>query len=94
MEPIAEVAAAVVRLVRGRVGREEGCRSAHTALAVVGEARRRLDTCGEGERSEAFEGGGLSGAFVDAVPPPCRFSLSLDLPFPCRVFLSLQPEGC
>ena len=85
MEPIAEVAAAGVRLVRGRVGREEGCRFAHTALAVVGEARRRLDTCGEGERGEAY---------VDVVPPPCRFSLSLDLPFPCRVFLSLQPEGC
>ena len=89
MEPVAEVTDAVVPLVRGRVGREEGCRSARTALAVGVETS---PTCGEGERSEAFEGWGLSGAFVDAVPPLCSFLLSLDLPFLCRVFLSLQPD--
>ena len=89
MEPVAEVTDAVVQLVRGRVGREEGCRSAHTALAV---GVKTSPTCGEGERSRVFEGWGLSSAFVDAVPPLCSFLLSLDLPFLCRVFLCLQPD--
>ena len=90
MVPVAEVTDAVVQLVRGRVGREEGCRSAHTALAV---GVKTSPTCGEGERSRVFEGWRLSSAFVEAVPPLCGFMQSLDLSFPRRVFLCLQPDG-
>ena len=88
MEPITEVTAAVGRLVHGRVGREAGCRPAHSSLAVV-------VTCGERGRSRVFKGWCL---------PPCRvgvdvalpfggFLLSRDLSLSRRVLLCLQPEG-
>ena len=94
MEPFAEVTDAAVRLVRGRVAREEGCRLARPSLAVVVEAPRRLGTCGGGRRSRAFEGWRLPprGAVADGVPPCGGFPLSLDLPLPRSVFLRVQAD--
>ena len=97
MEPVTEVTDAGVRLVHGRVGREEDRRPARTSLAVVVEARRRLDTCGVGRRSTAFERGCLpprrgERVVVDAGPPFGCFLLSRDLSLSRCVLLCLEPD--
>ena len=95
MEPIAEVTAAVVRMVHGRVGREEGCRPARSSLAVVVKAPRRLGTCGKRGRSRVFKGWRLPPCrvVVDVALPFGGLPLSRDLPLSRRVLLCLQPEG-
>ena len=98
MEPVTDVTDAGVQLVHGRVGREEDRRPARTSLAVVVEARRRLDTCGVGRRSTAFEQGCLSPCrgervVVSAGSPFGGFLLSRDLSLSRCVLLCLEPDG-
>ena len=99
MGPVSEVTDAEVRLVRGRVGREECRRRARAPLAVLVGPSLRLSTCGVGRRSAGFVWRRLppcrgERAVADAFPPVGGVLLSHGLSFPGCVFLCLQPEGC